>query len=70
MPRTMPKACAAALLMALAGCESLPPAQGCQWAEPPPLPAALMQEPQDLQPLLNELIQPSLPGSKVSEPKS
>ena len=48
--------CSGALLMALAGCVSRPPA--CEWTEPGPLPASLMQEGQNLQPLLDELIQP------------
>ena len=55
-------ACGAAVLMVLAGCESRPPAQACEWTEPGPLSVSLMQEAQDLQPLLNELIQPSSPG--------
>lgn len=62
-------ACAAAVLMALAGCQLRPPAQACEWTEPGPLPASLMQEAQDLQPLLNELIRPSYPALKPSEPK-
>ena len=53
-----------ALLTVLAGCVSQPPA--CEWTEPGPLPASLMQAPQDLQPLLNELIQPLSLGSQRS----
>ena len=60
-------ACAAVLLMALAGCESMPPA--CEWTDPPPLPASLMQEAPNLQPLLDGIIQPYSKGSKSSEPK-
>ncbi len=65
----MLKTFVAALPMALAGCVSQPPAQSCEWTEPGPLPASLMQEPQNLQPLLDELIQPSLPDSSSSERK-
>ena len=57
--------CAAVLQMALAGCESMPPV--CEWTDPPPLPASLMQEPQNLQPLLDGIIQPFSKGSKSSE---
>ncbi|GEM_PF-4192489 len=67
MLKTRRNACAAAWLMALAGCASPPPA--CEWTDPPPLPASLMLEPQNLQPLLDELIQPSSQGSSNSERK-
>ena len=69
MLKMRPIACAAALLMALAGCESMPSAPACEWDDPPPLPASLMQEPQNLQPLLDGIIQPYSKVSKNSEPK-
>ena len=69
MLKMRPIACTAALLMALAGCESMPPAPACEWEDPLPLSQDLMQEPQNLQPLLDGIIQPYSKGSKSSEPK-
>lgn len=46
-----------ALLLALSGCTSKPIVQQCP--QPEPMPAELQAEPQNLTPLLRELISPS-----------
>lgn len=60
-------ACWTALLAALAGCASTQPA--CEMGSPTPLEPALMQEPRDLLPLLNGIIQPYARDSPSNERK-